>query len=209
MLGATPTSGACHSSPRPVLDYSAARPGCQPACGRQERGRVRSISLSRWESRPAYNNNNNNNRCQTFNLGCRLELPPFKFQWINPVKWLWLWIWHFFFNGGSLKIWHTVPLITDLNFWCAGPLYGDPSASRLVNLFIFSQVKYFKPRNLDIKINILTNHIFGIKILYLTTKELNNLQHEGVIFQTLDFKSIFNSLFQISNIYSRWQRYKD
>ena len=32
-----------------------------------------------------YNNNNNNNRCQTFNLGCRLELPPFKFQWINPV----------------------------------------------------------------------------------------------------------------------------
>ena len=26
------------------------------------------------------NNNNNNNRCQTFNLGCGLEVPPFKFQ---------------------------------------------------------------------------------------------------------------------------------
>ena len=37
-----------------------------------------------------YNNNNNNNRCQTFNLGCRLELPPFKFKfkraWVVAVK---------------------------------------------------------------------------------------------------------------------------
>ena len=34
------------------------------------------------------NNNNNNNRCQTFNLGCRLELPPFKFKraWVVAVK---------------------------------------------------------------------------------------------------------------------------